>query len=123
MPTEGVRFASGSFYVAPCQLRVDVDVDVDADADADALLRQVWSLFDDDEKKICNEEDQTEFQTWPMIFSKCFFLLWLKCAASARNGLTEWLQFLARLSGSGAESAYLQTYKSGRNSAEKLLVV
>ena len=49
MPTEGVRFASGSFYVAPCQLRVDVD--------ADALLRQVWSLFDDDEKKICNEED------------------------------------------------------------------
>ena len=53
MPTEGVRFASGSFYVAPCQLRVDVDADVDVDA----LLRQVWSLFDDDEKKICNEED------------------------------------------------------------------
>ena len=94
MPTEGVRFASGSFYVAPCQLRVDVD--------ADALLRQVWSLFDDEEKKICNEEDQTEFQTWPMIFSKCF-LLWKKCAVSARNGLTEWLQFLAR-SGSGAGS-------------------
>ena len=57
MPTEGVRFASGSFYVARCQLRVDVDADVDVDVDADALLRQVWSLFDDEEKKICNEED------------------------------------------------------------------